>query len=286
MMRHPTLFALLLVTLLARGASPNSCAVSSEGDVVLLGTCTSAKLTLFSETDKIIIDFEFKGTGSGEPDAWSLNLKIGGCAAIGELNVGSAGNTLKFLESGKAIDLPATATVTKDKIKFVGNPNGPNKPSSFSPKCSPVFKKVDGGVTIDVESTLNKVAAVLKIIFKKVRDYSKVAKEGGWPTWAWVSIGVGGVILGLGVLITILFFGYRRWKERQLNRVQQNEAAVKKPAEKKPVEKKQESKKKSDEKPKPKTVIKQVDEVKPKTPKTSEQSVRSETSFSSRLFST
>jgi len=42
---------------------------------------------------------------------------------------------------------------------------------------------------------------------------------------------------------------------------------VKKPAEKKPVEKKQESKKKSDEKPKPKTVIKQVDEVKPKTPK-------------------
>jgi len=282
MMRHPTLFALLLVALLARGASPDSCAISSEGDVALPGTCKSAKLTLFSETDKISIDFE----GSGGESNSKLNLKIGGCAATGDLDMSDAGNRLTFVESGKAIDLPATATVTKDKIKFVGNPNGPNKPSSFSPTCVPVFKKVDGGLTTDVDYSLNKIAAGFKMIFKKVRDYSKVAKEGGWPTWAWVSIGVGGIILGLGVLITILFFGYRRWKERQLNRAQQDEVALKKTVEKKPSEKKPHEKKKSAEKPKSKPVVKKVDEFKPKTQKTSEQSARSETSLSSRLFST
>jgi len=281
-MRHPTLLALLLVALLVRGASSNSCAIPSGGDVAILGSCTSAKLTLFSETDKIIIELE----GSAGKSDSNLGLKIGGCDVSSILGTVPRGSSLIFVNDVGSLKFPITIIVTKDKIKFDGTPMNPGAQSSFSKPCSPVFNKVDGGVTVDVESTLSKVAAAFKMTFKKVRDYSKVAQEGGWPTWAWVSIGVGGVILGLGVLITILFFGYRRWKERQLNRVQQNEAAVKKPAEKKPVEKKQESKKKSDEKPKPKTVIKQVDEVKPKTPKTSEQSVRSETSLSSRLFST
>jgi len=279
-MRHPTLFALLLVALLARGASPNSCAISSEGDVTLPGSCTSAKLTLFSETGSISIKIE-----GGVGDSTSkLKLKIGGCDVSGTLIIDSSGISFLIDDVG-SLELPITVTVTKSGINFTGTPIGPSFPSSFKKECSPVFKKVDGGLTVDVESTLSEVVTGFKMIFKKVKDYSKLAKEGGWPTWAWVSIGVGLGIFVLCSLIWGLFRSYRWWKNRQLDRAQA-EAEV---AEKKPVEKKTTETKPVETKPaekKPKTVVKKVDEVKLKTPNTSEQSVRSETSLSSRLFST
>jgi len=276
-MRRPTLFALLLVALLARGASPNSCAISSEGDVTLPGSCTSAKLTLFSETGSISIKIE--GTGI-EKSLFDLDLKVGGCDFGGSLIIGSSGSSFTIDNVG-SLKLSMTATVTKSGISFTGTPIGPKARSSFPKECSPVFKKVDGGLTVDVESTLSEVVAGFKMIFKKVRDYSKVAQEGGWPTWAWVLIVVGAVIFVLCSLILGLFRSYRWWKNRKLDRAQA-EAALKKPAEKKPAERT----KPAEKKPKSKPVIKKVDEVKPKTPKTSEQSVRSETSLSSRLFST
>lgn len=86
----------------------------------------------------------------------------------------------------------------------------------------------------------------LKIILKKVKDYSKAAQEAsGLPTWTLALI-IFGVLLIIGIPLGVFIY----WsKKHEANRVQ-TEVFLKKP-----------------DQIKPKSVIKQVDEIKPKKSK-------------------
>jgi len=94
MMRHPTLLGLLITALFVRGGFSDPCVVSSGDDLKMHGTCTSAKIILFSEKDSITLNIE----GSAEDSNSKLILKIEGCDVKSTLAMLSGVSLLSFKE--------------------------------------------------------------------------------------------------------------------------------------------------------------------------------------------
>jgi len=197
------LFALIIMGLFVRVTLSESCLKEGKNQMEIDSSCKVEKIALLSKKKSFTVKFE---AGKGDAKEWKLNLKIGKCEVNAPFVRVSIGSFLNI--TSELVSLPVIATITKDRIKFVGA--GPKQ--TFEIACDPGFKKVDGGSWFDFSFSMEPEVPGLNLILEEVSLPKKDALMASWVVPTIIFVPILTVFLIPGGLFLVCFLRKRKTK--------------------------------------------------------------------------